>query len=223
MQIGVIQPARLAIPEPEGLVLEEDRETVSPTPRQALQAGGIRLQAAAPLVASDLKRPESILDDSPAQVSSEDLLVIYSILKSSPLSCGLPHGRRQDEWNVQTAPHEPPDSELQRSAEPRRIWNRVYLALTLARLGQTPAQTLVTIENCNSIRPGIAGLLPEPDRHPVGAPLIQRETAGFPVPHEMTLEVSRFVPPAAIQPCVQIGPRSKVALPSIPRLSIVSA
>ncbi len=138
------------------------------------------------------------------------------------LTCGLPLGKRQEEWTARQATVTPPDPELQRSTEPRRIWNRVYLGLTLAELGKTGARATAGIQNTNLLRPVSSGLLPDPDRHPVGARPVQRDAMGFPMPHEITLELARYMPPGAIQAPLQIGPRSKVTMPSLPKMSIVS-
>jgi hypothetical protein len=222
MGLGEIQPVHPAIPVPDGLVFEEERETVAPQPGTALRAGGMRLQSATPEIRPDIRKPDLPRGGCPETVLGERSAGPPDDLDMRTLACGLPLGKRQEEWNAQQATHIPPDPELQRSTEPRRIWNRVYLGLTLAELGKSVARATAGIQNTNLLRPVSSGLLPDPDRRPVGARPVQREAMGFPIPHEMTLELARYIPPPAIHAPLQIGPRAKVSMPSLPTMSIVS-
>jgi hypothetical protein len=221
MGLERIQPVHPAIPAPEGLVFEEERQTVAPVPRTALRAGGMLLQSATSAIRPDIRKPDFPRGRCPDTVLGERSAGPDD-LNLRTLSCGLPLGKRQEDWIASRATHNPPDPELQRSTEPRRIWNRVYLGLALAQLGKTAARATTVIQNTNLLRPPNSGLLPEPDRQPVGARPVQREAMGFPIPHEMTLELARYMPPVAIHAPLQIGPRSKVTMPSMPKMSIVS-
>ena len=223
MGLGDIQPAHPAIPEPEGLVFDEERGTVAPDPRTALHAGGMRLQSATAAITPGVRKPDCVLNRCPVPVLGEQSAGPSDELDLGALNCRLPIGKRQYVWNVCEAVHAPQNPELQRSAEPRRIWNRVYLGLTLAQLAKTGVQTSIEIQNPNLLQPETSRLLQEPDLQPIGAFPIQREALGFPIPHEMTLELTQYMPPPAIQDPLQIGLRSKVTLPSVPRLIIVSA
>lgn len=222
MGLGEIQTVHPAIPAPEGLVFEEERETVGPVPGTALRAGGMHLQSATPDIRPDIRKPDFQRGGCPETVLGERSSSFPDDLELHSLSCGLALEKHQDEWSVLRVTHTPPDPELQRSTEPRRIWNRVYLGLTLAELGKTGARATAGIQNLDRLRPVSSGLLPDPDRHPAGARPVQREATGLPMPIEMTLELAHYTPPGAIHDSLQIGPRSKVTMPAISRMSIVS-
>jgi len=222
MGLGEIQALHPAIPAPEGLVFEEERATVAPHPQTALRAGGMHLQSATSAIKPDVRKPACPLGRCPDTVLGERAAGPPDDLDIRALTCCLPLGKRQEEWTAQRATHTAPDPDPQRSTEPRRIWNRVYLGLTLAQLGKTGVRATAGIQNANPLRPASSGLLPDPDRHPVGAKPLQREALGFPIPHEMTLELARYMPPPAIHAPLQIGLRAKLTMPSLPKMSGVS-
>ena len=125
MGLGEIQPVHPAIPAPDGLVFEEERETVAPQPGTGLRAGGMRLQSATPEIRPDIRKPDLPRGGCPETVLGERSAGPPDDLDMRTLACGLPLGKRQEEWNAQQATHIPPDPELQRSTEPRRIWDRM--------------------------------------------------------------------------------------------------
>lgn len=217
VELGHLHAPGSVVTGPSAPVPGDSQEAVVPSYKGSTFAGSMGPENATPgplpnlqRVLPDVENSHTIAVDDAALCprSGVELPFLGVILGSARFQCTLQAQHPEDVAQL---------SELQLSAEPKRIWNRVSLALLDCALDQPgTCPVAVRLETKHS-KPEVCKLAPEiPDPNMT---MVDRLTPeGLPAEPHTSLRHAYYPPAATLVERRPVAPRLRVPLPSPPRM-----
>jgi hypothetical protein len=217
VELGHLHAPDTAVIDPSGPVPGDSQEVVVPSYKGSIFAGTMGPENATPGPVPNLQRGLLVVENSNPIVVDDSALGPHSVMELPSLSVILGSARFQCILQAQHPQGIAHLSELQLGTEPKRIWNRISLALLDCALDRPNIRSVsAAVETAHS-KPEMGKLapdIPEPNTRIV-EPL---SPEGLPAKPHSPLRHAHHSPAAALVERRPVAPRLRVPLPSPPRM-----